>query len=186
MALMRGLFRLGVAGLRNVPTQGPFVIACNHLSDLDPLVIAAALGHARLQHVWWGGDVGRLFENGAGRTLARIAHIFPVDERTPASAVAMGEEVLRRGHALVWFPESWRSPDGLLQEFRPGIGHLLGRMPVQVIPARIAGTFEALPRGRRVPRLVRVSVTFGEAVTPSGTPQQIADALRDAVAALPP
>ena len=185
VALMRGLFRLRVAGLRNVPRQGAFVIACNHLSDLDPLVVAAALGHARLRHVWWGGDVGRLFESGAGRTLARIAHIFPVDERAPASAIAMGEEVLRRGHALIWFPESWRSPDGLLQEFRPGIGHLLGRVPVPVIPARIVGTFEAMPRGRRLPRPVPVSITFGAASTPSGTPQQIAAALRDAVATLP-
>jgi long-chain acyl-CoA synthetase len=184
-ALMRGLFRLRVAGLRNVPIQGPFVIACNHLSDLDPLVIAAALGHARLRQVWWGGDVGRLFESRAGRTLARIAHIFPVDERRPASAVAMGEEVLRRGRALVWFPESWRSPDGLLQEFRPGIGHLLGRVAVPVIPARIVGTFEALPRGRRLPRPVPVSITFGTAMTVSGSPQQIADTLRGAVAALP-
>jgi long-chain acyl-CoA synthetase len=184
VALMRGLFRLRAAGLDNVPLTGPFVIACNHLSDLDPLVVAAALGHRRLQHVWWGGDVGRLFESRAGRTLARIAHIFPVDERRPASAIAMGEEVLRRGVALVWFPESWRSPDGQLQEFRPGIGHLLTRMSVPVIPARIVGTFEALPRGRKVPRPVPVSIAFGGAVRPAGAPAEIAAALRDAVAAL--
>lgn len=185
VGLMRGLFRLRVTGLSNVPEQGPFIIACNHLSDLDPLVVAAALGHRRLRGIWWGGDVGRLFESRAGRTLARVAHIFPVDERRPASAVAMGEEVLRRGHALVWFPESWRSPDGELQDFLPGIGHLLNRMPVPVIPARIVGTFEAMPRGRTVPRLVPVSIAFGAAIRPKGTPVQIAAALREAVAALP-
>jgi long-chain acyl-CoA synthetase len=184
-ALMRSTFRLRASGVANVPVRGPFVIACNHLSDLDPFVVAAALDHDRLRQIWWGGDVGRLFEGSAARTLARIAHIFPVDERTPASAIAMGEAVLRRGHGLVWFPESWRSPDGHLQDFRPGIGHLLTRVPVPVIPARIVGTFEALPRGRSVPRPVAVSISFGEAVRPTGTPQQIANALRDAVAALP-
>jgi long-chain acyl-CoA synthetase len=185
IALMRGIFRLRVAGLEHVPTRGPFVIACNHLSDLDPLVVAAALGRARLERIWWGGDVGRLFESGTGRALARIAHIFPVDERAPATAIALGEEVLRRGNALVWFPESWRSPDGTLQEFRPGIGHLLNRIPAPVVPARIAGTFEAMPRGQRVPRPTPVSIVFGAATNASGSPTQIAAALHDAVAALP-
>jgi long-chain acyl-CoA synthetase len=168
-----------------VPVRGPFVIACNHLSDLDPLIVAAALGRERLERIWWGGDVGRLFENRAGRMLARIAHIFPVDERAPATAIAMGEEVLRRGNALVWFPESWRSPDGTLQEFRSGIGHLLNRIQVPVIPARITGTFEAMPRGQRVPRPAPVSIVFGAPVTVGGSPTQIAAALHDAVAALP-
>jgi long-chain acyl-CoA synthetase len=187
LALVRGLFRLRASGLEHVPERGPFVIACNHLSDLDPLVVAAALGRARLQHVWWGGDVGRLFEGKAGRTLARIAHIFPVDERAPASAIAMGEEVLRRGNALVWFPESWRSPDGALQEFRPGIGHLLSRVRVPVIPAYIHGTFEAMPRGRTVPRPTPVTIAFGAAMTSyEGAPAQIAATLREAVGALAP
>ena len=189
-ALMRGAFRLRVAGRENVPVGEPYIIACNHLSDLDPFVVAAALGHARLEGIWWGGDVGRLFGNSAGRALARIAHIFPVDERKPASAIAFGTEVLKRGHALIWFPESWRSPDGELQEFRSGIGHLLRKAPVPVIPARIAGTFEAMPRGRRVPRPTAVRITFGapidpEALATDAGPEQIAGALRAAVAALP-
>jgi long-chain acyl-CoA synthetase len=190
--LMHGAFRLLVSGLDNVPMRGPYVIACNHLSDLDPLVVAAALGRARLEGVWWGGDVGRLFGSSAGRALARIAHIFPVDERRPASAIAFGAEVLRRGNALVWFPESWRSPDGELQEFRSGIGHLLRNTPVSVIPARIAGTFEAMPRGRRVPRPTAVRIVFGAPLEPKtlglpgdAGPAQIAGALREAVAALP-
>jgi long-chain acyl-CoA synthetase len=189
-ALMRGAFRLSVSGLDNVPVRGAHVIACNHLSDLDPLVVAAALGRERLEGIWWGGDVGRLFESSAGRALARIAHIFPVDERKPASAIAFGAEVLKRGNALVWFPESWRSPDGELQEFRSGIGHLLQKAPVPVIPARIAGTFEAMPRGRRVPRPTAVRIAFGAPLDPKtlvalDQPGQIVQALHDAVAALP-
>ncbi len=188
--LMRGMFRLRVSGLDRVPTRGPCVIACNHLSDLDPLVVAAALGRERLEGIWWGGDVGRLFESAPGRALARIAHIFPVDERKPASAIAFGDEVLRRGNALVWFPESWRSPDGELQEFRSGIGHLLHKRAVPVVPARISGTFEAMPRGRRLPRPVPVRIAFGAPISPSAMasldgPAPIAQALHNAVAALP-
>jgi long-chain acyl-CoA synthetase len=190
VALMRGAFRLRVAGLDNVPVRGPYVLVCNHLSDLDPLVVAAALGRARLEDVWWSGDVGRLFESAAGRALARIAHIFPVDERKPATAIAFGAEVLRRGRALIWFPESWRSPDGELQEFLNGIGHLLQRTPVPVVPARIVGTFEAMPRSRRLPRPAAVRITFGAPVDPRTLPLDqgpapIAARLRAAVAALP-
>lgn len=192
--LMRGIFRLRVEGLENVPAHGPFVIACNHLSDLDPLVVAAALDRARLRQVWWGADFGRLFGTRAGRGLARIAHIFPVDERMPATAIASGVAVLARGNALVWFPESWRSPDGELQAFLSGIGHLLSRVPVPVVPARISGTFEAMPRGRRMPRPVPLRIAFGPPLDPGEfasrgagdtTPARIANALRDAVAALP-
>ncbi len=192
--LMRGLFHLRIQGLENVPARGSFVIACNHLSDLDPLVVAAALDRARLERVWWGGEVGRLFHTRAGRALARIAHIFPVDERAPATAVASGADVLARGNALVWFPESWRSPDGELQAFLPGIGHLLSRAPAPVIPARISGTFAAMPRGRRVPRPVPLRIAFGPALDPErlaargsgdSRPARIANALHDAVAALP-
>jgi hypothetical protein len=53
------------------------------------------------------------------------------------------------------------------------------------VPARIVGTFEAMPRGRSVPRLHPVSIVFGDPVRPAGAPAQIAAALRDAVASLP-
>jgi long-chain acyl-CoA synthetase len=61
----------------------------------------------------------------------------------------------------VWFPEGWRSPDGSLQRFLPGIGQLLLRSGALAVPAYIAGAFKALPRSRRIPRFHRISVTFG-------------------------
>jgi long-chain acyl-CoA synthetase len=101
--------------------------------------------------------------------------------------------VLARGHGLIWFPESWRSPDGRLQPFRPGIGALLARRPVPVIPAWIEGTFVAMPRTRRLPRPHPVSVRFGPALDPAALtapggddPAAVAASLRDAVAALAP
>jgi len=97
--------------------------------------------------------------------------------------------VLARGEALIWFPESWRSPDGSLQEFLPGIGVLAARSGATIVPAFIDGAFEAMPRDRRLPRLVPIRVRFGPAL-PAGrfgkgvAPQDIATTLRDAVARL--
>ncbi|MFD1380815.1 lysophospholipid acyltransferase family protein [Fodinicurvata halophila] len=164
----------------------------NHVSDLDPLALAPALGYRRLSHAWWSGDQGRLFDSGAGRLLARATRIFPVDERRPTSALSFALEVLDRGESVIWFPESWRSPDGELQKFLPGIGHLVLNAPaqVQVVPARLAGTFEALPRTRRWPRPKALRVTFGtpiakDRLAQAETPAEMAELLRGEMAILP-
>jgi long-chain acyl-CoA synthetase len=100
--------------------------------------------------------------------------------------------VLKRGEALVWFPEGRRSPDGTLQPFQPGIGHVLTASRAAALPVLIRGTFEALPVGRRVPRLGRLSVSFGAAIaydelrSRAADPADLADLLHDAVAALIP
>jgi long-chain acyl-CoA synthetase len=188
--LFRLLFGLSAKGRGNLPTRGPCIVIANHVSDLDPPALAAALPAPLRRRLYWSGDVGRLFGSRLARLFCRAAHIFPVDERQPAQTLAMAKAALARGHILVWFPESWRSPDGRLQRFLPGIGHILKDAPVPVVPAVIAGTFEALPRHRRLPRLHKVVIAFGPPLDPAdaapadATPADIAERLRAAVAAL--
>jgi long-chain acyl-CoA synthetase len=189
--LMATAFRLRVTGREQVP-DGPVIVAANHLSDLDPLVMATALpGHA-LGRVRWAGDSARLFGSAAGQWLARAARIFPVEERRPALTLAYARTVLDAGDCLVWFPESWRSPDGDLQAFLPGIGRLVRESGAAVVPARIAGTFEAMPRTARWPKPHPVRVAFGVAVPAAALlaggadDAAVAARVRDAVAALAP
>jgi long-chain acyl-CoA synthetase len=164
--VMRALFRLRVTGLENLPAQGPFVITPNHVSDLDAMAIAAALPLSRLRRVYWAGDIVRLFYNSVSRLLCRAMHLFPVDETHPGAAVRSAARVLESGKAQVWFPEGWRSPDGRLQRFLPGIGQLLLRSHAPAVPAWISGAFEALPRGKRIPRFHQVTLDFGSPVDP--------------------
>jgi long-chain acyl-CoA synthetase len=186
---LRALFGLHTQGLKHIPSNGPTIIVANHVSDLDPLVLAAVLPWRQMRRSWWGGDAVRLFGSALMRRLAHAAQIFPVDELAPARALDLGARVLARGEALIWFPESWRSPDGTVQEFLPGIGILVARSGATIVPAHIAGAFEAMPRDRRLPRLVPIRVRFGAALPASrfgdgATPQEIAAALRAAVARL--
>ncbi|MGA7675757.1 MAG: AMP-binding protein [Rhizomicrobium sp.] len=182
--LMPALFRLRVEGHEHLPVRGPFVIVPNHESDLDPMLVAAALSSIELH---WGGDAARLFRRLWLHPLMRALNLFPADERRPSETLAIAVEVLRRGECLVWFPESWRSPDGRLQRFLPGIGRLLTEARVPAVPAFIEGAFEAMPRNRKLPRLRPVSITFGPPQMPvDGPPQAIADRLHDCVAALEP
>ena len=188
-ALTRILFRLRVIGREHLPPGRQVVFTPNHLSDLDVFVLVAALPWARAKQLAWGGDVERLFNTPVLRLLARIAGVFPVDDRRPARSIALARAALAAGRSLVWFPESWRSPDGQLQRFLPGIGHVLRDYRGPVVPVRIAGTYEAQPRGRKLPRPLPVRVHLGaplfvEAEAGEGEAQaaeRIAQELRDAV-----
>jgi long-chain acyl-CoA synthetase len=192
-AIMRGPFRLRVTGVERLPTTQSFALTPNHASYLDGLVVAAALPWSCLRRVYWAGDAARLFPHPLSRIFCRAAHLFPVDAMHPGAALETGARVLGSGNILVWFPEGWRSPDGRLQHFLPGIGQLLLRSGAPAVPTLIAGTFEALPRGRRFPRLRRLTVTFGEAAPVDALPaagcgstdeERVADALRRRLAAL--
>jgi len=193
--LMRTAFRLRVRGCEHLPVEGGFVLAPNHVSDLDPVALAAALPLARLRRIYWAGDKRRLFYNAASRLFCRAVHLFPVDERHPAAAVEAAARVLAAGGIQVWFPEGWRSPDGRCRRFLPGIGQLLLRAGAPVVPVWIEGAFEALPRTRRIPRLHPISIAFGEPVRAevlrsegkgASNEERIAEALRRRVVALAP
>jgi long-chain acyl-CoA synthetase len=192
-AIVRGYFGRRVAGRGHAPEAGPALIACNHVSDVDAFIMVDALGRRRLRHVWWSGDVNRLFANRLSRFFARVSQMFPVDERDAGRTLAAARETLSRGRCLVWFPESWRSPDGALQRFLPGIGVLVRETGCPVVPARIFGAFEAWPRSRRWPRPRRVAIAFGPALDGArlveecrADPQAIAARIREAIAAIEP
>jgi len=190
---MHGLFRLRATGAEQLPAAGAFVITANHVSDLDAMAIAAALPWSRFRRFYWAGDVVRMFSNPLSRLFCRAVHVFPVDENYPGAVLESARRVLEAGNVQVWFPEAWRSPDGRLQRFLPGIGQLLLRSGVPAVPAYIGGTFEALPRNRRIPQLRQVTVAFG-APTPVETlraagdgrsdQERITDGLRQRIIAL--
>lgn len=191
--LLRAFFRLHADGTANLP-RGNFILIANHTSYLDASAIAAALPYRTLQRCYWAGDPVLLFSKPWQAPFMRAMHCFPADERAPAQTLSMSEALLKRGESIVWFPEGWRSPDGMLQPFLPGIGHLLLRAPVPVVPVHIDGAFEALPRDRAFPRLYPIHVRIGRPILPAdwqafrtdrnGGPQMIADLLRQNFEAL--
>jgi long-chain acyl-CoA synthetase len=185
------LFRLRVTGRAHIP-EGAVIVAVNHLSDIDPALMAAALPKPALARIRWSGERSRLFVSRIGRFLARAARTFPVDEREPATTLAYAKEALRRGDCLVWFPEGWRSPDGTIQRFLPGVGELVRASGAPVVPARIVGSFEAMPRTARFPKPHSVRVAFGPPIPAAAltegaaSAQEIADRVREAVSRLEP
>ena len=186
--LMRVLFHLRAKGGVHLP-RGNFILIANHASYLDAPAIAAALPYRSLRKCFWAGDPVILFSKPWQAPFMRAVHCFPADERTPAQTLAVSEALLRRGDSIVWFPEGWRSPDGALQQFLPGIGHLLRCVPIPVVPVYIDGTFEALPRDKSFPRFRPIRIKIGRPILPADwqalgekdAPQAIADFLRRAI-----
>ena len=192
-ALMYGLFRLRVEGREHLPAAGPYLLAPNHASYLDPFALGAALSWAQLRRLYWAGWTGLLFRGPLTRLFSRAAQVLPVDpERGLTSTLPLAKAALERGHALCWFPEGARSTDGRLHRFLPGAGLLIERTGATAVPVYIGGSFEAWPPGRSLPRLRPLRVRFGRPIAFEGDGaasdgerhRQIADRLHDAVGAL--
>jgi len=119
---------------------------------------------------------------------------LPVEPtRAARSSLAFGATILKNKKNLVWFPEGERSPNGKLQDFKPGIGMLLEHFPTCVIPVFVRGTRAALPPGKFFPRPRTIRVIFGKPLDVRELKgqgrgekphQQIASSLRDCIAKL--
>lgn len=163
--VMYGVFDLRVEGLEFLPLQDPMLLCPNHVSYLDPFALGAALPRERVKHTCWGGWTGVAFTTPLRRLFSRVARIIPIDpDRAAASGLAMGSLTLERGWNLVWFPEGGRSADGTLQRFLPGVGALVEKHPVPIVPVYIDGSFSAWPVARKFPRPHRITVRFGKPI----------------------
>src|SRR6266566_2458165 len=192
--VMRTLFRVEARGLDRLPENAQFVFAPNHTSYLDPPALGAVLSNARLARTYWGGWSVIVTRNVFTRFIGRLANAVPIDpERGAISSLAFGAVLLKRKLSIVWFPEGGLSRTGELQPFKPGIGIVLARFPVPVVPVFIAGTHEALPVGAVLPRLRKVRVTFGKPLDPreleragkgKEAHERIVNALREHIPAL--
>ena len=165
--VMHALFGIRVEGREQLPDKAPYVIACNHLSSLDPFVLAAVLADTQLNTLYWGGWTGVAFNNPLTRFGSRIVQVIPIDPRRGVrTSLALAASVLERERGLIWFPEGERSKSGELLAFRPGIGMLLERFEVPVIPVVIDGTHKALPPGKLIPSPGSLNIRFGEPLDP--------------------
>jgi long-chain acyl-CoA synthetase len=193
--LMSTYFRLEKHGLESLPSSDTsFLIAPNHVSYLDALMVAAALPRRYLRNVHWAGWVGTMHAGPISRLVSRATQVFPVEpDRDAGSAIALGRAVLDGRGILVWFPEGNRSHDGRLQRFQAGVGLLVGKSDTVAVPTAILGAFEAWPRDRRYPRRGRVKVVFGTPLSRAellaagkgnNDAERIATALQAAVGAL--
>jgi long-chain acyl-CoA synthetase len=160
LLFVRLLLRLSVDGRQHLPVSGPCIITPNHSSPLDLQILAAALPLALLRDAYWAGKESVVLRTWLRRTLSWYTRIVPVAE--DATALAPAVKILERGDTLIWSPEGARSLDGELHAFKPGLGGILTKCDVPVVPVFIHGAPAAFPTGQTMPRLrARVVVRIG-------------------------
>jgi 1-acyl-sn-glycerol-3-phosphate acyltransferase len=156
-ALPRRYFRLRVSGAEHVPARGPCILAANHASYLDPVLLAMACPRP-VRFIVDRTQYHRLLVHWvAARTGAIPVENNPRDVGSLRRAL----HALKQGAVLGIFPEGGRSDDGSLKPAKPGAALLALRAGVPLVPAGIVGTYAAFSRHHRFPRPRPVEVRFG-------------------------
>lgn len=146
--------RFKVTGRGNLPRRDAVIFAPNHLSDIDPILIA----YAALRPLSYMAKK-ELFDIPLLGTMMRIANAFPVERGSPdLAALRQAEAQLKAGYSLVVFPEGQCSPDGNLQPLLPGVALLALKCNVPVIPVGIINSNQLMPYAKVVPRFTLSNV----------------------------
>jgi 1-acyl-sn-glycerol-3-phosphate acyltransferase len=167
----KALWRPRVEGTENVPMTGGVLLASNHLSFIDSVVIPIVAPRkvvflAKAEYFNGSGIKGAISRGWFGGL-----GMVPVDRSDTRSALGsldIALDVLRRGEAFGIYPEGTRSRDGRLYRGRTGVAHLAMTAGVPVVPVGLQGTQDIQPVGSRLPRLAKVTVRFGEPIDLAG------------------
>ena len=156
----KAFHRFKVYGLDNIPSSGPFILASNHQSFFDPPALGCRLPRnlhyfARNTLFFWPLGI-----------LIRNLNSIPVNRSTlDIKTLKLVLSVLNQGNPLLVFPEGTRSCNDQVQSGKKGIGLLLAKSGVPVVPAKVIGGYKVLGRGMIFPRIGKqIVIKYGPVV----------------------
>lgn len=163
--LILGMYRTRFQGVENVPATGGFILAGNHVSYLDPVLLW--IGAPREVHFFAKQE---LFEAPVLRWGLPRVYVLPISRGTADRvAIQRATDLLTGGEPVGIFPEGTRQVQGAPTDepsaAHAGVAFIAMRAGVPVVPVGIAGTERALPKGAKLPRFPRVTIRYGEPVS---------------------
>ncbi|MDO8949717.1 MAG: lysophospholipid acyltransferase family protein [Actinomycetota bacterium] len=160
--LFMAAFRVRLIGRENIPTSGGAILAGNHVSYMDPVLLwefAPRPTHFMAKSELFRGFPGWVLNN---------AYAFPVVRGSAdRTAIATATKLLEDGELVGIFPEGTRSSDGSPGEAHGGVSFIAMRAGVPVIPVAFIGTDKVLPRGQKFIHPARVTIKFGAPIDPA-------------------
>lgn len=158
----KALFSLSAEGVDRLPPTGPAVLAPNHASWLDPVILPLVLprkpAFLAMEELWRMPGIS---------VVMRVYGPYAIPIRRQSvdiTALKRALDVLHRGALLIVFPEGGISPDGSLRRFHLGPALLAARSGAPLVPVAIKGTREALPLGHVIPRPHPIIVRIGNPI----------------------
>lgn len=156
-------WRISFEGLHNVPRAGPFVLAPVHRSFIDFGLVSAVtrrrMGYMGKESLWKSKLLGGFIS---------MLGAYPVNRGAPdREALRRTLALLEKGEPLVLFPEGTRRTGPVIEHLHEGAAFVASRAGVPVVPVGIGGSERALPKGKRLPRPVKIHVLVGEPLTPA-------------------
>jgi 1-acyl-sn-glycerol-3-phosphate acyltransferase len=160
------IYRVRAYGAENLPAQGGYVLAGNHVSYLDPMLLWC-ITNPPTHFMARDNLFSKPF---IGWALPRLWS-FPIARASAdRTAIARATNLLKAGEVVGIFPEGTRRAPGELEagtsEAHAGVAFIALRAGVPVVPVGISGTEDALPRGAKIPRFPQVTVRYGPPVCP--------------------
>ena len=149
--------------------ERPVIFAANHSSHADTSLILHALTDRARDRTVVAAAADYWFKRPMlGNLVSLFLNTFPFSRTGGAQAQLHSSSVLlKSGWNLVLFPEGSRSPDGRIQEFKPGVGHLANETGTPVVPVHIRGAYQIMPRGQKLPVPGPARVRIGRPMAPA-------------------
>jgi 1-acyl-sn-glycerol-3-phosphate acyltransferase len=183
--LSRLYFGLSLRGIEHIPADGPLLITPNHQMYADPVLVTIPVRRP-VHYMTWDA----VFRIPLLSGFIRLLRAFPVDiDGTDRRAIRQALTLLRRGEAVMIFPEGSRTFDGSIQPFKLGAFRLAVAAKAAVLPVTISGGTGSWPPGRILPRPGRITITYHPTITadPAVDPRraavELAERVRAAIAA---
>ena len=134
-----------------IPRDGPVILAANHISNADAVLIGAFITPRLGRRIHWLGKK-EMFDWPIVGFIARNGGIIPVDRgAADVEAFRVARRILDAGNVLMVFPEGTRSPTGELQPPKDGLAMLALRTNATIVPIGISNTDRVWPKGRPIP-----------------------------------
>ncbi len=154
----RAFYNYRVVGDAHLNLPGGALVVSNHESFLDPPIVGIAFD----EELYYLARK-TLFSNPIARRVYQALNSIPVDQDRPdMTSLKTVIRHLKEGKKVVIFPEGSRTLDGELLPGEPGVGLIVAKAGVPVLPVRIFGTRKALPRGGSLPQPSEVTLVIGK------------------------
>jgi 1-acyl-sn-glycerol-3-phosphate acyltransferase len=161
--LLNRWLHLTVDGIEHVPTERPVILACNHLSFIDSLVLPLNLERP----VYFLGK-SDYFDNWRTRWLFDSLGVVPVRREGGSAGEASlktGIRILEGGDIVGIYPEGTRSPDGRLYRGKTGPVRMALAAGVDIVPCAVIGTDKAQPTGKYTIKSTPVTMRYGSPIS---------------------